>query len=124
MSIIANRNVLITGGASGIGKKLAYLMAIEGAHVIIWDINQKHLDEVVKAIRKKGCLATGYYCDVSDKNQIDNIAQKVKDEIGKVDILVNNAGIVFGKSYWEYSDEDIQRTIKINLMAHFWTNTR
>ena len=121
MSIIANRNVLITGGASGIGKKLSYLMAIEGAHVIIWDINQKHLDEVIKAIRKKGCLATGYYCDVSDKSQIDDTAQKVKDEIGKIDILVNNAGIVFGKSYWEYSDEDIQRMIKINLMAHFWT---
>ncbi len=120
MSIIADRNVLITGGASGIGKKLAYLMAIEGAHVVIWDINKKHLDEVTSAIKNKGYTATGYYCDVSDKKQIDDIAQKVKKEIGKIDILVNNAGVVFGKPYWEYSDDDIQKTIKINLLAHLW----
>ena len=121
MSIIANKNVLITGGASGIGKKLAYLMAIEGAHIVIWDINRKHLDEVTNAIKSRGYAATGYYCDVSDKEQIEVTAQKVKAEIGKIDILVNNAGVVFGKSYWEYSDEEIQKTIKINLMAHLWT---
>jgi len=121
MSIIANKNVLITGGASGIGKKLAYLMAIEGAHVVIWDINKKNLEEVTNAIKKKGYAATGYYCDVSDKKQIDDTAQKVKEEIGKIDILVNNAGVVFGKSFWDYSDDDIQKTIKINLMAHLWT---
>jgi len=121
MSIIANKNVLITGGASRIGKKLTYLMAIEGAHVVIWDINRKHLDEVTNAIKKRGYTATGYYCDVSDKKQIEDTAQKVKEEIGKIDILVNNAGVVFGKSYWEYSDEEIQKTIKINLMAHLCT---
>lgn len=45
---------------------------------------------------------------------------KVKKEVGDVDILVNNAGIVSGKSLLELTDEQIEKTFEVNVMAHFW----
>lgn len=48
---------------------------------------------------------------------------KVKKEIGDVNILVNNAGIVSGKKLLELDDSEIERTFKVNTMAHFWVKT-
>jgi len=53
--------------------------------------------------------------------QIYEAATLVKKDVGDVDILVNNAGIVSGKSFLECSDSQIDRTMKVNILAHFWT---
>ena len=47
-------------------------------------------------------------------------AKQVQDEVGHIDILINNAGIVQGKFFIDYSDQEIQKTIEINTIAHFW----
>lgn len=47
---------------------------------------------------------------------------KVKRDVGEVDILVNNAGIVTGKKFLECKDELIQKTMDVNIMAHFWVS--
>lgn len=48
-------------------------------------------------------------------------AEKVRRDVGKVDILMNNAGIVSGKVFLDCTDEDLRRTIEVNILAHFWT---
>lgn len=74
----------------------------------------------MKEIQENGGTATSYICDVSKIEQIKSVADKVRSEIGDVDVLVNNAGILHGASFLSLNDEDIRKTIDINLLAYFW----
>ncbi len=121
MTEFKNKNVLITGGASGIGKEMAILIAREGGRIVIWDINRESMQEVVSEIKKAGGAATFYQCDLSLRENIHETASMVKQEHETVDILINNAGIVSGKPFFELSDEQIEKTFAINTLAYFRT---
>ncbi|WP_435800646.1 SDR family oxidoreductase [Polaribacter sp.] len=110
------KTVLITGGASGIGKIMARLFLERGAKVIIWDINQSKVTETISEFSSKGTVI-GFIVDVSDSNQIEKTAKKVKQEIGIIDVLINNAGIVAGKYFHEHTTLDILKTMEINANA-------
>ena len=113
---IRDKIVLITGGASGIGKIMVRLMLERKAKVIIWDIHQEGIDRTIAEFSGKGKVF-GYKVDVSSLEQIQETAKKVKAEIGVVDILINNAGIVVGKYFNEHTPSDISKTIDINTNA-------
>ncbi len=113
--------VLITGGGSGIGRLMAINFAKAGCDIVLWDINKGAMLETAQQITDLGRNVWTYVCDVSDKDFVYNVADRVKKDIGKVDILVNNAGVVTGKPFVECSDEEIKKTMDVNIMAHFWT---
>ena len=116
MTKIKNRTILITGGASGIGKLLAIGCFQQGAYrVIIWDVNKEALADTKKELYRKGYDLHCYLVDISDVNQIKETAKKVKKQNGKIDILFNNAGIVIGKSFEDHSHDEIEKTIQINV---------
>ena len=121
MSEIYGRNVLITGGASGIGLLMAKKLADRGAKVIIWDIDDSNLEKIAGEIKAKGHSVAVYQCDVSIRNEVYRVAEVVKGDFGKVDILINNAGIVSGKSFLECTDEQLEKSMAVNMLAHFWT---
>ncbi|HQX03938.1 MAG TPA: SDR family NAD(P)-dependent oxidoreductase, partial [Flavobacterium sp.] len=112
----SNKNVLITGGASGIGKLMGELVLQKGAKLIIWDINQKNIDETRSQFSKFGTVV-GYNVDVADIEQVKITAKIVKEEHGSVDVLINNAGIIVGKYFHEHSNDDITKTMNINANA-------
>ena len=116
MSKFKNKRVLITGGASGIGKIMGRMALEKGAELIIWDINQKAIDDTVKVFQTLGPVF-GYTVDVSNVEQIHAVASRVISERGLVNILVNNAGIVVGKYFDEHTTDDIKRTMDINASA-------
>ncbi len=116
MKSLEGKIVLITGGASGIGKIMARLMLERKAKVIIWDINQEKIEETVSGFSDKGTIF-GFNVDVSKIEQIQKTAQKVRQEIGIVDILINNAGIIVGKYFNEHSTGEILKTMEINANA-------
>ncbi len=113
--------VLITGAGSGIGRLMAINFAKAGCDVALWDINKNALIDVAHEISSTGRDAFTYVCDVSDKDFVYRVAERVKRDMGKVDILVNNAGVVSGKPFIECSDAEIKKTMDVNIMAHFWT---
>ncbi|WP_242927229.1 SDR family NAD(P)-dependent oxidoreductase [Pontibacter vulgaris] len=116
MTKIANSTVLITGGASGIGKLTAQRCLQLGAtRVILWDINQGNLDHFTKELRAQGYKVSGYVVDVADAADVQQAAEQVLQETGPPDILVNNAGIVVGKLFAEHSFYEIERTLNINV---------
>ncbi len=121
MQNLKNKKVLITGAGSGIGRLLSMHFADEGAELALWDINKNNLDKVSGEIKNTGGKALAYVCDVSDKNAVYKTAAKVKKDIGKIDILINNAGVVSGKPFLECTDEEIIRTMNVNIISHFWT---
>jgi short-subunit dehydrogenase len=117
MSRIKGANVLITGGANGMGKMLGEKCLREGAaKLIIWDINEDNLLKVAREFKNKGYDNVYTFCvDVSSVNDIEKSATEVLLNIGNVDILFNNAGIIVGKNFWEHTAREIDRTIDINV---------
>ena len=117
MSRIKDANVLITGGAQGIGKLLGKKFLKEGAkNLIIWDINSKNIKDALEEFSQLGFENVhAFQVDVSDNDHIEKAATDVLLNIGNVDILVNNAGIVVGKMFWEHSREEIDRVLQINV---------
>src|SRR5690625_2422016 len=77
---LKDKTVLITGGASGIGKIMSRLMLERSAKVIIWDINPKGIEETISEFIHLGVIA-GYTVDVSDLEQIQETAKKEKEDL-------------------------------------------
>lgn len=122
---IQGNNILITGGASGIGRLMGR-MAIEkgAAAVIVWDINDANIQKVcseheeLSASTGSNTRVLGRKVDVSDNEAVKAAYSDVVAQLGKVDILVNCAGIVTSnKIFAENTVEEIERTIRINTIA-------
>ncbi|WP_417619919.1 SDR family oxidoreductase [Oceanihabitans sediminis] len=116
MKNLQGKTVLITGGASGIGKIMTRLMLERQAKVIIWDINETNINETLKDFSKYSSLFS-FKVDVSNFEEVKETAAKVKQEIGIVDVVINNAGIVVGKYFNEHSVKEIDATMQINSLA-------
>jgi len=121
MQSFSGKITLITGGAGGVGRLLARKMAMRGTHAVLWDINDEALAQAADEIRAAGGKVSSYTCNVANKEMVYATAAKVRREVGKVDILVNNAGVVNGKPFLECSDEELRRTMEVNILSHFWT---
>lgn len=110
--------VLITGGASGIGKIMARKALERGAKkLVIWDINEEGLCVVRNEFSNYKSEVFTYCVDVSDTEMIKNCATKVKNEVGDIDVLINNAGVVVGKYFHEHTHQDIDKSMVINSNA-------
>ena len=113
-----NVNVLITGGASGIGKIMGRMALEKGAKCfIIWDINLAGIEQTRKEFTKYGKVK-GYVVDVSDAEVVNLAKKKTVEDCGNVDILINCAGIITSnKTFDLQTPEEIVRTININTIA-------
>ena len=115
---LENANVLITGGASGIGKIMGRMALEKGAKCfIIWDINLVGIEATRKELSKYGNVK-GYVVDVSN-NEIVNIAyRKTVEDCGDIDILINCAGIITSnKTFDQQTPDEIVKTMNINTIA-------
>jgi short-subunit dehydrogenase len=111
-------NVLITGGASGIGKIMGRMALEKGAScLIIWDINPQSISSAAGELSKYGKVK-GYIVDVSGNELITEAYNKVVSECGTIDILINCAGIVTSnKTFDQMSTDEMIRTMNINTLA-------
>ena len=117
MSNFLGKCVLITGGASGIGKIMGRIALEKSARqLIIWDINEKNINNTINEFSQSDKVK-GYVVDISKDDEVMATYQKVKAEVGIVDILINNAGIVIGKMFADHTETDIHRTMNINATA-------
>jgi all-trans-retinol dehydrogenase (NAD+) len=121
MTSFAGKTVLITGAASGIGRLMALGAARRGATLVLWDIDEQPLELVAKEIENEGGTAYAYVCDVGDRVAVEQVADEVHREGHRIDVLVNNAGVVAGRWFRDLTDEDIERTFRVNVLAHYWT---
>jgi all-trans-retinol dehydrogenase (NAD+) len=122
VTAVHNKHVLVTGGASGIGRLLAIGCASLGATVTIWDLDLAGAESVALEAAEAGASgARAFACDVSDRVDVYASAQEIRAAVGDVDVLVNNAGVVSGRPLLELPDERIERTFGVNTLALFWT---
>jgi all-trans-retinol dehydrogenase (NAD+) len=120
MSEIAGKNVVITGGARGMGRLMAVKMARLGGRVIVYDVAIEALEALVDEITAAGGEAYAYVCNVSNRREVYRIAGEVKARVGPVDIVVNNAGIISGRRLLEIPDERIEAVFGVNVLALYW----
>ena len=113
-----NANVLITGGASGIGRIMGRMALEKGAAcLIIWDINPKNIASAINELSHIGKVK-GYVVDVSRNDLVTEGYAKVMNECGEIDILINCAGIVTSnKTFDRQTADEIVRTMNINTIA-------
>lgn len=122
MTRIPGSTVLITGGASGLGRRMAQGAALRGARLVLWDINQENLDRVLAELPTVAVGPhAGFLCDVSRREAVYELAERVRAEVGDIDILINCAGVVSGKPFLDLPDRKIEATFQINSLALFWT---
>lgn len=115
----AGKSVLITGAGSGIGRATALLFAKSGARVAINNVSLQKGNEVMELIKSIGaevCYAPG---DISVAETARAVVEKTITAFGKLDILVNNAGIVIGGRVDNTSEEDLDRTLRVNVRGTF-----
>jgi len=118
MKDLKDKNILITGAASGIGRMMAVQFAAEGARCVACDINPDGLESLKKEITEAGHSVRTYVCDITDAASLTKLFQEVDSDVPQLDILVNNAGIVLGKNFLDLTIEDFRKTMEVNFFGH------
>ena len=112
-----NKVVLITGASSGIGKDTAIEFAKRGSNLILVARTEEKLEQVANELKKFHISTLVCQCDVSKKEQVKEMSNKVLDKFDHVDILVNNAGFAIYGSVSDLSIDDIESQMKTNYFG-------
>ncbi|XP_062401633.1 retinol dehydrogenase 10 [Sardina pilchardus] len=114
--------VLITGAGGGLGRLFALEFVRQGTEVVLWDVNAESNEETAKLVREAGGTAHTYTVDVTNRDTVYKMADLVRKDLGRdVTFLINNAGVVAGYRLLDCPDDLVERTLKVNCHAHFWT---
>jgi 2-deoxy-D-gluconate 3-dehydrogenase len=117
---LKQKAAIVTGGNGGIGNGIARGFASMGADVVIVARNSQKTEAAANEIRQAfGVRCLGLTCDVTDESAVNQMAEKVHQELGRIDILVNNAGINIRKLPQEYDASDWDQVLAGNLRSAF-----
>jgi 3-oxoacyl-[acyl-carrier protein] reductase len=113
---------IVTGASRGIGRAIALTFGQEGAFVVVnYSKNKEKAEEVVNEIIKKGGRAIIAHADVSKKEDVFRMVDKVGAEHKKIDVLVNNAGIVWKPTkILEGTTEEWEKVLNVNLLGTYY----
>jgi 3-oxoacyl-[acyl-carrier protein] reductase len=120
MESLQGKNAIVTGAGKGIGRAIAIALAQEGVNVGLLartESDLHNLAEELKQYQVKTSLAT---VDVSNINQVNAAAEKVKGELGGIDILINNAGTSSFGSFMELEPARWEEIVKVNLFGAYY----
>jgi 3-oxoacyl-[acyl-carrier protein] reductase len=110
---------LVTGGAQGIGRAVALLLARNGADVAVSDIRLEKAEETAKEIESLGRGAMAIRADVAKSDDVEHLVEAILGRFGRIDILVNNAGIAKDKLILRMTEEDWDAVLDVNLKGTF-----
>ena len=120
MGRLKDKVAIVTGAGQGLGRATAQRFAVEGAQVVVADLNQSTAGDTVNAISAAGGEAMAVIGDVSDAQDAERLAATTLAEFGRIDILVNNAAIFgSGKHIAEIDEEAWDRVMRVNLKGPF-----
>ena len=119
MNRLQDKIALITGGSRGIGQAIAKRFAEEGADLFLCATNPDKLEDAASELRKLGGRAACRPADVSDRQAVFDMVEAALSEFGRIDVLVNNAGAAGASRFVDYTPEEFDRIMKVNLYGVF-----
>jgi NAD(P)-dependent dehydrogenase (short-subunit alcohol dehydrogenase family) len=117
---VRGKSVIVTGGASGIGRAYAEVMADNGAQVCIFDSDADGLRKVTAELASRGAAAWGQALDVSDRPRMAEAFDAVAERHGRIDVVFANAGIDAGPGFMSTEGERIPAGAIDQLDDHHW----
>lgn len=116
-----NKNVLITGGSSGLGKSTAELFAKKGYNIIIsYNIHKKEAEALKEELEKKyNIKVLSIKVDITKEEEIQQMIKEITDKFNTIDVLVNNAGIAIDTTFEDKTKEIFKKTLEVNLVGTF-----
>jgi 3-oxoacyl-[acyl-carrier protein] reductase len=114
------RAAAITGGASGIGKATAEILAAAGASVVVGDLDEAGADAVAKGINETGGRAIAQKIDISKRADLDALVDRAVSEFGRLDAMANVAGIAADGLIAEATEQQLDKAIAVNLKGVFF----
>ena len=110
---------LVTGGSKGIGFGMAQALGHYGAKLVITSRGVEEGENAVAQLKEENIEAVYFPCDVTKKDQVEQLVEKVVDHYGSLDILVNNAGMNIRKPLVEVEESDWDQVLTVNLKGLF-----
>lgn len=118
-----SRVILITGASRGIGRNIAYNLALEGNKIIAnYNNSEEEALELQRELKENQIEIDIYKADVSKSNEVQDLTNFAINKYGKIDVLINNAGISESKLFTEITDEDFDKMLRTNLYSVFYTS--
>lgn len=115
-----DRTAVITGAAGGIGRQAAITFTQAGANVLIADVGVAGLEETAAMVAAAGGNATVVPTDVSDRDQVNALADAAIKTHGRLDIWANVAGVIRYMNIVDATPEDVEFITKVNLWGTYW----
>lgn len=119
MFSFSDKNILVTGAGSGIGKATALMLGQQNAGVIVVDQNQETTHRTVEELEKSGARASAVVADISDPDAVDQMYAHTAEHFETLDGIVHCAGIGIERTIMETTREDWDRIIAVNLTGTF-----
>lgn len=114
---LAAKNILITGGTTGIGRATALQLSKLGANIFIIGQDKNHLEDAMHDIKEVAMAKSfGILADLSSEQEIESLFDSVKEKFEKIDVLINNAALPFGNPE-DGSYKDWEKVIATNLLG-------
>ena len=114
---LRDKVVVITGGASGMGKEYSYEFAKEGSKVIILDLNIESAEQIISDIHEQGGRAEAYEVDITDYSKVKKVISNILSKLDTIDILINNASARLLDPIDKIRPEDWEKQIAIALTS-------
>jgi 3-oxoacyl-[acyl-carrier protein] reductase len=115
---LKNKNVLITGGSSGIGKATVRRFLEEESRVYFCGVEQDLISQTIVDFESLGMIE-GSICDVSQEAEVEALVEIAEKKLGGIDILINNAGIAWQEAFLDIKPENWDRILSVNLRGIF-----
>lgn len=112
---LAGKTVVVTGGASNIGRAISLGFAREGAHVVVADWDHAQAQKVTAEIQDLGPKALAIKVDVTDWDQVQGMVGETLQEFGQINVLVNSVGGTLDQYFMEETREKWHKTLNVNL---------
>jgi 3-hydroxybutyrate dehydrogenase len=117
--MVANKVVLITGAAQGIGYEIGERFAQHGAKVVLTDLNEEGVKKAAATLSSQNFDAIGIKADVTNEEDIKNMLDETVQKFGRIDVLINNAGMQYVSPIEEFPTQKFELLLKIMLVAPF-----
>lgn len=114
---LQSKKAVVTGAAAGIGRAIATRLVAEGATVACVDMDERQLDDTVKALNANGACAIGIVADVGIATHVERAAEAALSRLQGLDILINNAGVNASGTVETVEPDDWNRVIAVNLTS-------